>query len=329
MLPAGVHTHQALFYRDDREYIEGLTEFLAPAVAAGEPVALALPGPKHDLARRCLSETPDVPLLDMSEVGRNPGRILSLIGRLCENHPGRMLHYVGEPIWPGRRPEEIREAVRHEALINLALAGTATRVLCPYDAAGLDCAVLASAERTHPTVVERGTPRTSNTYSGGIPPECEVPLSAPPAEAVSRDLDNVSLSSVRAVAREYAQAVGLDGEVVDTIQIVVNELASNAIRHGAPPRRMTLWRACDKLVCQVENEGAISDQLAGRRNPQPDAERGMGLWIVHQLSDLVEVRNGTRTTVRAHVAAMTGTSDETREATGYADDSVVTLGRGG
>jgi hypothetical protein len=57
------------------------------------------------------------------------------------------------------------------------------------------------------------------------------------------------------------------------------------------------------MVCQVKNEGAISDPLAGRRNPRPRAQQGMGLWIVHQLSDLVEMRDGTRTTVRAHLAA--------------------------
>jgi anti-sigma regulatory factor (Ser/Thr protein kinase) len=323
MPSADLPSHQALFYRDDREYLEGLKRFLAPAVTAGEPVALALPGPKLKLACKALSDVADKKLLDMSEVGRNPGRILSVIDRLRAEHCGQTLHYVGEPIWPGRRAEEIREAVRHEALINVAVAGTRTRVLCPYDATGLDAAVLASAERTHPTVVERDTPRPSDRYSGNMPRECELPLSIPPAEAVSCDLDQVSLSAVRALVRDYGEAARIDGEVVDTIKLVASELASNALRHGAPPRELTLWRASGKVICQVDNEGAISDPLAGRRNPQPDSDRGMGLWIVHQLSDLVEVRNGARTTIRAHVAEATDASGGTLEGIHCCQESVA------
>src|SRR5437762_12076479 len=117
-MPSGdVHTHEALFYRDDREYLEGITRFLAPAIAAGEPVALVLPGPKLELARTCLGDVGHKKLLDMTEVGRNPGRILPVIDRLRAELRGQTLHYVGEPLWPGRRCEEIREAVRHEALI--------------------------------------------------------------------------------------------------------------------------------------------------------------------------------------------------------------------
>ena len=56
----------------------------------------------------------------------------------------------------GRSPAEIREATRHEALINLAWPDAGTRVLCPYDAASLDDHVLADARRTHPGMVQDG-----------------------------------------------------------------------------------------------------------------------------------------------------------------------------
>jgi anti-sigma regulatory factor (Ser/Thr protein kinase) len=303
MPPSGVHTHQALIYRDDREYLDGLARFLSPAVAPAEPVALALPESKLRLVRDQLDDIENKELLDMAKVGRNPGRILSVIERLREEHGERTLHYVGEPIWPGRTPEEIREAVRHEALINLALANTPTRVLCPYDAVGLDAAVLASAKRTHPEIVEQGTTHASCCYREAIPPECELPLSAPPDDAASYLLEEGALSALRAAVREHGRDAGFGGDVVEDLQIVANELATNALRHGAPLRQLTIWRTCKKVICQVENEGAISDPLAGRRSPEPRAGHGMGLWIVHQLSDLVEMRDGTRTTVRAHLVA--------------------------
>jgi anti-sigma regulatory factor (Ser/Thr protein kinase) len=213
------------------------------------------------------------------------------------------LHYVGEPIWPGRSPEEICEAVRHEALINIAQTESPIRLLCPYDAAALDATVLASAKRTHPEIVEHGTTRLSCCYSKSVPPECEVPLTAPPDDAHDFVIEEGTLPALRAAIRDHGRHVGFGAELVEDLQVVANELATNALRHGTPHRQMTIWGTSNEMVCQVDNEGAISDPLAGRRVPEPRAEHGMGLWIVHQLSDLVEMRDGARTTVRAHLVA--------------------------
>jgi DcmR-like sensory protein len=48
--------------------------------------------------------------------------------------------------WPGRSPEELREVIRHEALVNLALADIPVSVLCPYDVL-LGTGLMASVER--------------------------------------------------------------------------------------------------------------------------------------------------------------------------------------
>lgn len=300
---SGVSTHQALFYEDNDEYLEGLSRFLSPAVESGEPIAFAVPQHKLQLVREQLGNLSNKQLLDMSEVGRNPGRLLSVIDRLRRDHSGRTLHYVGEPIWPGRSAEEIREAIRHEALINVAQRESPIRLLCPYDAAALDADVLASAKRTHPEIIEHGTTRLSCCYRESIPPECEAPLSAPPDDAHDYVIEAGRLPAIRAAIRDQGRHVGFDTELVEDLQVVASELATNALRHGDPQRQMTIWGTSDEMVCQVDNEGAIADPLAGRRTPEPRAEQGMGLWIVHQLSDLVEMRDGTRTTVRAHLVA--------------------------
>jgi anti-sigma regulatory factor (Ser/Thr protein kinase) len=47
----------------------------------------------------------------------------------------------------------------------------------------------------------------------------------------------------------------------------------------------------------------IEDPLGGRRVPSPDAAGGMGLWLVNQLCDLVEVRSTAQgTTARVHIS---------------------------
>jgi hypothetical protein len=53
----------------------------------------------------------------------------------------------------------------------------------------------------------------------------------------------------------------------------------------------------------MQDEGFISDPLAGRRIPSPDGAGGIGLWLVNQLCDLAEVRSTAEgTTARVHTA---------------------------
>ncbi|MGE5617378.1 MAG: MEDS domain-containing protein [Candidatus Woesearchaeota archaeon] len=122
-------THQALLYRGDREYLDSVLRFITPALAAGEPVAAAIPPSRGELLRRGLGgDAAKIEILNMFELGRNPARIIPAVERMLAKHSGSRLHYIGEPIWPGRSAEEEQEATRHEALINLAWPGAPIRV---------------------------------------------------------------------------------------------------------------------------------------------------------------------------------------------------------
>jgi hypothetical protein len=51
----------------------------------------------------------------------------------------------------------------------------------------------------------------------------------------------------------------------------------------------------------VRDRGTVVDPLAGRVRPPPGADRGRGLWLANQLSDLVQIRatpEGTAVRVR-------------------------------
>jgi len=70
-----------------------------------------------------------IEMFDMVELGRNPARIIPAVERMLARHEGRHLHYVGEPIWPGRTEDEIREATKREALPSSSATRRATRTL--------------------------------------------------------------------------------------------------------------------------------------------------------------------------------------------------------
>jgi anti-sigma regulatory factor (Ser/Thr protein kinase) len=285
--------------------------FARPGLDAGEPVAIAIPGPKADLLRPRLRRFgADVELLDMFDLGRNPARIIPAVQAMLERCRGERLHYVGEPLWPGRSLEEIREATRHEALINLAWPGVRIRVLCPYDATALDASVLADAERTHPYVIRDGESGPSPVYAGPkVPHGCEVPLPDPPPGAAMVAFGRDDLSDLRGMIADRATDAGLGEARVEDLVLAVNELATNTIRHTGSRGRLWMWCPPGEVVCQVVDPGYIADPLAGRRHPGLAADGGMGLWMVNQLCDLVELRTTVAgMSVRVHVTA-TPTAD--------------------
>jgi anti-sigma regulatory factor (Ser/Thr protein kinase) len=295
--------HQALFYESEREYLEGVLGFITPALKAGEPVAAAVPPERGELLRRALNGyASEVEILDMFALGRNPARIIPAVERLLAKHGGAMLHYVREPIWPGRSAGEIRDATKHEALINLAWPGAPIRTLCAYDAASLPAEVLADAERTHPTVIQHGQERRSSADTrGAAPPRSEQRLPAVPSDAVELTFGLEQLKQARALVNEHATTAGLSPDRAQDLVLAISELATDAIRHGHGSGVLRVWTRPDRIVCQVDNRGHIGDPLVGRRLPMPHSAGGIGLWAVNQLCDLVEA--GTRrggTTVRIH-----------------------------
>ena len=297
--------HHALFYRGERECLDGLMRFITPALEAGEPVAAALAPDRGELLRRELGgAAAAVEIFDAREIGRNPARIIPAVERRLAQHEGSELYYIAESVWPGRPSEEIQEAAKHEALVNLAWPGAPVRLLCPYDATNLAPEVLADAERTHPHVIERGQPRNSAAYAGGaVPLSSDQPLAPVPTEALEFGFTIDGLHGARALVAAEASATSLSRTRVEDLMLAVSELATNAVRHGPGRGMLRVWRRPDRIVCQVEDGGHIRDPLAGRRLPSTHAAGGLGLWAVNQLCDLVQVRsNEAGTKVRIHAA---------------------------
>lgn len=84
----------------------------------------------------------------------------------------------------------------------------------------------------------------------------------------------------RATARA-AELWRLDRELTETALLLVSELATNAIRHGAPPVRLSLRLDADRLRVEVTDGSPTLPRLA---RPGPDQAGGRGLQIVQQLA---------------------------------------------
>jgi anti-sigma regulatory factor (Ser/Thr protein kinase) len=111
------------------------------------------------------------------------------------------------------------------------------------------------------------------------------------------------LSEVRARVRRYALLAGLPKARADDLVIAVSEVAANTVRHARSPGTLDIWHDDHEIVCEIRDRGVIADPLAGLRRPAADALAGHGLWLVHQLCDLVELLSGQDgTTVRMHMA---------------------------
>jgi anti-sigma regulatory factor (Ser/Thr protein kinase) len=302
--PAPGFVHEALIYRDEAEFDAAMQEFLHAADAAGEPVLFALPAGHLERVRdRLVDNGVDARFEHAEQVGRNPSRLLPIIEEWVSSHDGRA-RVVSEIVWPGRTDAEAAEALRYEALLNHLLADSGATVMSPFDGEQLDDAVLAGAEMTHPTVLEAGRRRTSASYRD---PEsmrfAELwPLPPAPNRASEHPLDG-SLADLRHAVAEDAVLGSLPTDRRRDLVFAVNELATNAVRHGDGECMTRIWHERGEVITEVRSSTAIDDMAAGCRRPDADALHGRGLWLINQLCDLVELRSdGAETTLRMHLS---------------------------
>jgi anti-sigma regulatory factor (Ser/Thr protein kinase) len=110
------------------------------------------------------------------------------------------------------------------------------------------------------------------------------------------------LAAIRAVVHRYAIKAGLSEARAIDLVLAVSEVAANTVRHAKSPGSLQIWYDTKEIVCQIQDEGTITDPLAGRRRPSLEARGGHGLWIVNEVCDQVEMASDqTGTTIRLHM----------------------------
>jgi anti-sigma regulatory factor (Ser/Thr protein kinase) len=287
--------HEAITYTSSEDLMQRVQRFLAPAMAAGEPVLIAFESEKLPGLEAAFGD--DAVYAAMDVVGRNPGRLISLWQDFLERHggSGRTVWGVGEPLYPGRDPEETVECQIHEDLLNLAFATPSSnlKLACPYWSS-LTGDLLLGAEASHPWLDE-----VESGHFRGHGPDLLAGELAPPADSDVMSFELISdLVALRRVVAAKANAIEVDPDRVPDIVLAVSEIAANSVVYSGGGT-LRLWNSANRLFCEIHDNGVIDDPLVGRLRPGRDDERGRGIWLAHQVADLLQLRSGPQgTTVR-------------------------------
>ncbi|MEU0228604.1 sensor histidine kinase [Streptomyces sp. NPDC006284] len=312
-LPAhgGNLAHQALIYGSDDEFLAATVPFCLDGLEQGDAVlAVTTPG-NTDLLRQALDGArAHIDFGDTEEWYRTPGRTLGdyyrYVDRLTGTGGHRRVRVIGEPVWTSRDALETAEWTRYEAAVNVAFADCPAWIVCPYDTRVLPEDVVAGARRTHPVIEAAATVLPSDRY---VEPTADGGWRRPLQPLGTEDGDLVmrfgtDLSAVRAEVAASAVRMGLSEDGTRRLVFAVNEVATNAVQHGGGAGELVMRRSGRRVVCDVTSTGDNdSGWFVGYLPPDPQRQRGHGMWVVRQLCDLLEVHTAQNsTTVRLHVS---------------------------
>lgn len=300
--------HATLFYAGEDGFLEGTLPFVEEAVAAGEPVLVAVANARIELLREALGDDAEhVHFADMHVLGSNPARIIPAWRRFLADHAPdeHPVRGIGEPIWAGRSDAELTECQRHESLLNVAFdGGQAWHLLCPYDLDALDERVIEAARRSHPFIAREGGSHVSDAYmqQHEAPGPFEGALPAPSTQPRELAFTSEELGSLRRFVSRGAADASLDTGRTEDLVLAVNELATNSLCHGGGGGTLRMWAEADTLLCEVHDRGHITEPLVGRNPPIGKQLTGRGLWVVNHLCDLVQIRSAPGgSVIRVHM----------------------------
>lgn len=289
------YQHEAFLYRNDGEFLTGTVPFIQDALALGQPIMVAVVKPRMQQLQAALGpHDGEVFFVDMGELGGNPARIIPAWLDFIQQNAGQAVRGIGEPQWPGRRPEEVIECQLHEGLLNVAIdPDTPLWLRCPYDVAELSTPIARAALDSHPVLVEVGSYRGSTCYGGlhHVDSIFRSELTPAPADCALIHFGGSDLGAVRDQVSRWAEDAGLGRDRRRSLTSAVAEVAANSVRHGGGRGELRTWIQPNALICQISDRGQLDDLLVGRRAPATDEEECRGLWLANQVSDLVQVRS--------------------------------------
>jgi anti-sigma regulatory factor (Ser/Thr protein kinase) len=108
------------------------------------------------------------------------------------------------------------------------------------------------------------------------------------------------LPLVRRRTASWARRAGLAADVADDFVIAVNEIATNAVRHGSPEATLRLWAEGRAALAEISDEGHWPG-ASGSVPKRPAEHGGMGLEVARMVCDDLRIqstRSGTQVQLR-------------------------------
>jgi anti-sigma regulatory factor (Ser/Thr protein kinase) len=290
--------HDALLHGSTDELTAVAAPFLLAGLAAGDAAVLAVGPEATGLLRAAVEDDPRVLVLERRALyrQRTPTAITMfrrLADELADGH--RAVRVVGEVDF-GASVADQREWQRYESVINEAFAGFPLWGLCVFDTTRLPGPLLDTARHTHPHLCTASGRHRNPDYVDPATYLRTLPLPEEPLEAtrpVLAEEDVTDHTGLRHAVRQRLAQVDGPADVVEDYLLAIDEMTSNAVRHGQPPVSLRLWTAPGRLVCTIGDTGSgWEDPFAGYGPAHGDdlASGGMGLWLARQLCDHVAIR---------------------------------------
>lgn len=285
----GSHQHRVRFYDRDDELVAELTGVVVEAMARAQPM-LCVATPAHrealeslltargvDVRAACASgayrphDAADTLSLFMRGGHPDPQLFESSVGALLEDASA-----LGRPMVYGEMVALLWERGEHDAALELEelwndLAGTRDfNLLCAYPTTALETASLAATNRvcaTHTHVLAPGSYDT-----------------APAPPVVPGSLVMVAVPEAVPAARRFVAATlpaDLPSALRDDAELVVSELATNAVRHAGSAFRLSVQDLGSGVRVTVQDSG---EAVPRERHPSPDEHGGRGVAIVSKLA---------------------------------------------
>jgi serine phosphatase RsbU (regulator of sigma subunit)/anti-sigma regulatory factor (Ser/Thr protein kinase) len=228
----------------------------------------------------------------------------------------RQLAAGGIPIgWPGAGSTEVVEAELGRAdslvLYTDGLIESTKDIIAGLEALETTASQTAAfpASQQARILVERaleGAQRRDDSLAVVLrrrPPPTTMPRHSlgPFTHRLSRSMAGVGLA--RDLLRDWLVSVPVEEDAVADLLLVASELCSNGIKHASWERDGAVLHAhvdeADIIIEVADDGGGLALPYLDEEPPDPDAERGRGLWLVHTLTDeLVQDERGDTNVVR-------------------------------
>ena len=299
------YRHEAFLWRDASDFTASLVAFIREGLEAGEPIMVAVTPQHVEWLRDALDGQSDqVEFFDIRELGRNPAQLIPAWQQFLDTRSERIhpVRGIGEPIWPGRRPEELLESQLHEALLNISVDPEIPFwLICPYDAETLSAAVVEEAHRSHPVIVDAVSYQGSARYAGREHADSMFATDLPQlaGQSTTTVFTAHSVSRLQSYIRLELHWAGLHADKAARLAAATQWLALSSLHRGATEVTIQIWDRRNAWICEVTDGTTVRDVLLGRRMPSNHDHEG--LWHANQLCDLVQIRSSsTGTHVRVH-----------------------------